>query len=133
MIVTFDFDDTLLMTRPDEDAGIVEDGPNEENIAKMRAFLDAGHEVHIVTTRFRRQENTPDVDPWGRRDTSVRSFLRDHDLLDRVAGIHFTEGVVKTDTLRRVGSQMHFDDDDVELANLPESCEGVLVPTPLWD
>jgi len=130
MLVTFDFDDTLLMTRPDEEWGVVEDGPNTLVIEKMRAFLDAGHEVHIVTTRKAAGEEQDDSEPTR---TAVRPFLQEHRLLDRIAGIHFTDGVPKADTIKRLGSNKHFDDDDHEIDNLPKGCIGVHVLTPLWD
>ena len=123
--VTFDFDDTLLQTRWDpvtEEA--VECGPNLVMLQTMRAFLDMGHEVHIVTSRVERFESSPDR-------TSVRDFLVEHRL--HVDGVHFTNGDSKVDTLVKLGAFRHFDDDEEELDLLPNTIEGIWVPPhPSW-
>jgi hypothetical protein len=124
MVVTFDFDDTLLWKRyeRDEDGEIVEvvvDGPNPEGLALLKRAISDGHEVHIVTTRFERMRN--DTTEW----------LMKWGVLGGIAGIHFTNGQLKRDTLASLVSRVHHDDDEEELENLPPGCRGVqLFPHP---
>lgn len=95
-LITFDFDETL--TRPvfNEDEGFWESSllPNEDILRVLRTFTDAGHEVHIVTTRFH------SIEP--------REFAEAHGL--KISGIHFTEGKLKFKKLNELGSVLHFDD-----------------------
>jgi len=118
MVVTFDFDDTLLRTVSDEDVGIREDGPNGPILMRLVDHIQAGDEVHIVTSRLERLEGTDD---W----TTVAGFLTTHGL--EGLPVHFTDGDPKTETLARLGSKKHFDDDQWEIDTLPDGCEGVLV------
>jgi hypothetical protein len=124
VVVTFDFDDTLLWKRyeRDEDGEIVDvvvDGPNPEGLSLLRQAIRDGQEVHIVTTRYERM-----------RDDTV-GWLRKWKVLDGIEGVHFTNGQLKRDTLARLGSQLHHDDDEDEIDNLPPGCRGlVLYPHP---
>jgi hypothetical protein len=126
MVITFDFDDTLLWTAVDrdEDGSYVEHNPIGQNpyvFPRLLEALDSGNEVHIVTSR--RSRTRPEVLAW----------LEEWGVLDRLAGVHFTEGALKHDTLERLGSRQHFDDDPEELAHLPEGCRGVRAPLhPSW-
>jgi len=120
MVVTFDFDDTLLWKRyvRDEDGEIedvVVDGPNPEGLGLLRQAIRDGHEVHIVTTRYEKMRN--DTIEW----------LGKWKVLDGIEKIHFTNGQLKRDTLARIGSRLHHDDDEEELENLPPGCRGVLL------
>jgi len=131
MLVSFDFDDTLAMTRPDENWGSVNCGPNEPMIAALRAHHEAGDEVIIVTSRHadgefdcNRPKGWPPV-------VFVGVFVAEHKL--PVTAIHFTDGENKVVTLERLGVVKHFDDDEEELALLPDHIEGVLAPIhPAW-
>ena len=124
MVITFDFDDTLLWKRyeRDEDGEIVEvvvDGPNPEGLALLKHAISDGHEVHIVTTRYEKM-----------RDDTIW-WLSKWGVLDGIAKIHLTNGQLKRDTLARIGSRLHHDDDEEELENLPPGCRGVqLFPHP---
>lgn len=126
MVITFDFDDTLHWTAVDRDEdGTYLDhraiGKNPHVFPRLEAALADGNEVHIVTSR--RSETRPEVIHW----------LKKWGVLDRLAGVHFTEGELKHDTLARLGSRQHFDDDPEELAHLPEGCRGVRAPLhPSW-
>lgn len=124
-IVSFDFDDTLLQTLPDEDWGLVEGGPNEPVLALLRAHAAAGDTVIVVTSRMEAHEART-----GR--TAVADFVREHAL--PVAAVHFTNGRPKAPTLVALGVDKHFDDDPEELAPLAAAgVEGVLVPLhPAW-
>ena len=126
MVITFDFDDTLLWTAVDrdEDGTYVEHNPVGQNphvFPRLLQALDSGAEVHIVTSR--RSRTRPEVLAW----------LEEWGVLDLLAGVHFTEGELKRDTLVRLGSRQHFDDDPEELAHLPRGCLGVQAPLhPSW-
>jgi len=119
-VVTFDFDDTLLWKRyvRDEDGEIDEvvvDGPNPEGLALLKRAISDGHEVHIVTTRYEKMRN--DTIEW----------LGKWKVLDGIAKIHFTNGKLKRDTLAKIGSRLHHDDDEEELDNLPPGCRGIML------
>jgi len=124
MVVTFDFDDTLLWKRyvRDEDGEIedvVVDGPNPEGLSLLRKALADGHEVHVVTTR--RSALKEDTLGW----------LRKWGVLDGLVGVHFTNGRLKRDKLAELGADVHHDDDEDELDNLPPGTRGVkLFPHP---
>jgi hypothetical protein len=126
MVITFDFDDTLLWKAVvrDEDGSYVEHNPIGQNpyvFPRLLEALDSGNKVHIVTSR--RSRTSPEVLAW----------LEEWGVLDRLAGVHFTEGQLKHDTLERLGSRQHFDDDPEELAHLPEGCRGIRAPLhPSW-
>lgn len=127
-IVSFDFDDTLAWTRVIRDAdGDIEDtvpaGVNPTIMPLLHAALDRGDEVHIVTTR---------VAHHCREDTLTH--LREWGVLDRLAGVHFTDGEWKAETLARLRVEIHHDDDLDELDRLPPGCSGVLAhPHPSWE
>lgn len=124
MKVSFDFDDTLVQTRPDEDCFLVEVGPNEALITEMRTLANQGHTLLIVTSR--REDREGDS-----TRTKVATFVADHNL--PVAQVVFTEGQPKAPFLTALGVGKHFDDDGDELAALSTSIQGVLVPLhPSW-
>jgi hypothetical protein len=129
-IVTFDFDDTLTQTQwsHDEECFIFV-GPNHKMCNILREHINDGDTVHIVTSRTGPTINSDGfILPHGQ--PSIRTFLQEHlsDVLERLAGVHFTGGL-KRETLIELRSTKHFDDDSVELNNLPDSCAGVLVQT----
>lgn len=118
-IVTFDFDDTLLTTVLTEDGFVEPGGPNEETLEALRRHVEAGDEVHIVTSRIETLETE-------RAGVTVAGFVEAHGL--PVKGIHFTNGHWKVEAIQRLGSVKHFDDDLDELDRLQGICECVLVP-----
>jgi hypothetical protein len=129
-VVTFDFDDTLLVTAFDEDWGSRPIGPNEPVIAQMREHAAAGDLIIIVTSRHEQVENRADPKGWPAM-IRVGNFVLEHDLPVRF--ILFTNGEPKAPLLETLGAFKHFDDDPEELALLPESIEGVLISThPSW-
>ena len=126
-VVTFDFDSTLLwwgVTR-DEDGDVDEMFPAGKNPVIWPLFLKAlasRAQIHIVTTRKERlrEETEAILESWG--------------VLDRLAGVHFTDSQPKRRMLEVLGSQLHFDDDTEELDNLPPGCQGELAPLhPSWN
>jgi hypothetical protein len=141
MVITFDFDDTLKLTKllRDEDGDIAgigyTDDQNPVVFPEFEAALDRGDEVHIVTSRMGSKKTKEKMQEWLRGKLIIRDekgkVLTDR--FKRLAGIHFTEGQLKHDTLARLGSRQHFDDDPEELAHLPEGCRGVRAPLhPSW-
>ena len=122
-VVTFDFDDTLLEWRAsrNDKGNIVETtisttGINPQTWPIFLKFLDEGCEVHIVTSRSSRSRS------------KVETILKEWNVLHRIAGIHFSDGYFKRNILEKLGSSIHHDDDELELSNLPEGCEGWLAP-----
>ena len=129
MVVTFDFDDTLTRQRLDDDYGIRYMGPNKSSIARLKQHARDGDIVYVVTSRNDYHEaNKPELDEYGRVIShSVRDFLDEQGLMTYVADIHFTNGSLKAGVLKHLGADLHYDDDEQELAELHEDTEGVRV------
>lgn len=98
-IVSFDFDDTL--TRP-----------KYQDIAKR--LIDNGIEVHIVT---RRQEKTASEEVF--KLAGELGILR--------SNIHFTNGKMKWEYLKRSNIQEHYDNnkDEIDLINQNTEVKGI--------
>ena len=138
-VVTFDFDDTLLWTRVirDEDGDYLEHVPAGKNTDIYPIFIDMLNnpdvEAHIVTSRHGKSTdpNTPVPSSY----TEVFDQLKDWGVIDKVAGIHFTNGNLKIGKLRELGSELHFDDDTEELVALRGTgIKGVQAyPHPSWE
>ena len=126
-LITFDFDDTLTHTLATwDDEGTLEDtefgGPNIVMIQCLRACVQNGHEVRVVTSRNQRWE------------MDTLSKLEAFGVLPLLAGVHHTNGEWKAAWMAEHGLNpiKHFDDDEEELARF--SCETVLVPLhPSWE
>jgi acid phosphatase class B len=127
MVITFDFDDTLLYTKAvfDEEGNydhseIIGKNPVVYPIFE-KLLNNPKNKVHIVTTRSSssRQKTEDQLRKWG--------------VLDKLAGIHFTNGQYKKETLEKLGSSKHYDDDEDEIARMPDGCKGIKVePHPSW-
>ena len=138
-VVTFDFDDTLLWTRVirDEDGDYLEHVPAGKNTDIYPIFIDMLNnpdvEVHIVTSRHGKpaDQNAPVPSSC----TEVFDQLKDWGVIDKVAGIHFTNGNLKAGKLRELGSELHFDDDTEELEAIQGTgIKGVQAyPHPSWE
>ena len=113
--ITFDFDDTIMMTRPDEDWGTVVDGPNEKIIELMKKHKENNDRVLIVTSRMQKNETGG---RWEKEHPaympSVQEYIEEHGL--PVEQVVFTNGDLKAQHLLRLRSDLHFDDDEEELA-----------------
>ena len=96
-------DDTL--TRPiwDKKQQLFEfsDNPNYDSFARLKKFHNQGKEIRIVTTRWSRLE--------------IVDFVEKYKL--PISAIHCTEGELKAETLKKIGSQLHFDDSPLEAKN----------------
>ena len=138
-VVTFDFDDTLLWTRVirDEEGDYLEHVPAGKNRDVFPIFLkmlsDPGVEVHIVTSR--RGKSPDPSSAFALSYTEVFDQLRDWGVIDKVAGVHFTNGNLKVGKLRELGSELHFDDDTEELEALQGTgIKGIQAyPHPSWE
>jgi len=133
-VVTFDFDDTLTHTQWDEEEGNFRFvGPNLVTIQSLRAHLDMGDEVHIVTSRIgpESMDLVDETHLTRSGQPGVGIFLREHlgDDLERLTGVHFTSGDLKWKKLVELGCEKHFDDDPCELEALPPGIQGIRVPT----
>jgi len=103
-VVTVDFDDTLKMT----EAG----NPNPIVIKKINKLRNKVDKIYIVTSRR---------NSWDNR-LEINEFIDENNL--EIDGIHLTNFADKWYTLEKLGSDLHFDDDDEEWRtikdNLPE-------------
>lgn len=107
-IVTFDFDDTLTLPHYDEEEELWTSGlePNKKTISALKKFASNGYEVKIVTSRH----------GTGNHKKDVATFTKKHNL--PVKDIIFTNGKYKADTLERIGSVLHYDDDTEEISRI---------------
>ena len=104
-LVTFDFDDTLTMPRWDEEEELWMGGtePNKKTISAMKKFASKGYEVKIVTSRHGTSDHK----------RAIATFARKYGL--PIKDIIFTNGKWKADTLDKIGSILHYDDDKLPL------------------
>jgi hypothetical protein len=116
-MISFDFDGTLIKTRFSEDHGMVPDGPNCSILEHLLQALDQG--AAVGTSRWEGREKDQRV--------RVRSFLGEWGLHN--VPVHFTNGRPKVETLVKIGSIRHFDDDVEELLVLPPTIKRELVRT----
>jgi hypothetical protein len=112
-VITVDYDDTLLFHQYDPELGTVVDfAVNDDLVRRLRAMIAAGTTVYIVTAR----------DPAWEDDTPLQTppyrFVKEQKL--DVAGIYYTSGEFKAETLKRLGSELHFDDNKEELLMIQE-------------
>ena len=108
LLVTFDFDDTLTMPRWDEEEELWMTGlePNKKTISAMKKFASNGYEVKIVTSRHGTSEHKK----------TVATFAKKHNL--PIKDIIFTNGKYKANTLERLKSALHYDDDTEEISRI---------------
>jgi len=99
-VVTVDFDDTLKMT---------EDGtPNPIVIKKINKLRNKVDKIYIVTSRR---------NSWDNR-LEINEFVDENNL--KIDGIYLTNFADKWYTLEKLGSDLHFDDDDEEWRTISE-------------
>jgi len=100
-VITVDFDDTLKMT---------EDGnPNPIVINKINKLRNKVDKIYIVTSRRNSWDNK----------LEINDFIDENNL--QIDGIHLTNFADKWYTLDKLGSNMHFDDDDEEWRTIEEN------------
>ena len=121
-LVTFDFDDTLTMPRWDEEEELWMGGtePNKKTISAMKKFASKGYEVKIVTSRHGTSDHK----------RTIATFVRKYGL--PIKDIIFTNGKWKADTLDKIGSILHYDDDKEEITRIKaKGIKVVEIPHPL--
>ena len=115
-VVTVDFDDTIRMSRSaDDDESESETEPraylNQIVVNKIKEFKAQGAKIYIVTSRRSTKDNERFLDDY--LDTNDVS----HD------GIHLTNTHDKWYTIHKLGSNMHFDDDNDEFKAIKNGIE----------
>ena len=113
--ITFDFDNTIAMSHMDLSSGDVEyifDGYNHQIINLIKNYINDGHDVHIVTSRTEAKEG---MFP----DDTVKIHLNKLQLSDYFwpDKVHYTNGSLKAEKLKELGSVLHYDDDIEENVN----------------
>lgn len=101
MIISFDFDGCLI---------------HVDHLVKR--FQQFGDTVFIVTSRVESKNNHQDLFEWA------------HDLGIKRENIYFTNNELKLETIRKLGIQLHFDDDSVEVDEINQNsntCKALLV------
>jgi len=113
--VTFDFDDTIVLAHmliKDDKPEFVFDGYNKKILELIRQHIKKGDNVHIVTARSKEKE---DLFPEFAIPVYLEKLSLDHYFTpDRV---HYTEGALKLQTLKKLGSTLHYDDSLEEISN----------------
>jgi len=130
MIVTFDFDDTLSLSHwGEEEDDWVYDGPHEMMIERIKKFIaDPSVTVYIVTSRYEDREQKSQEDPGQK---AVREFLNEKGI--DVDGIFFTNGKPKIETLLKLGSILHHDDDPGDILDARANDIEAVVSDPYGD
>ena len=120
MIVTFDFDNTIAMSHMvlDDDGEVTYefDGYNNVIVDKIKQHISNRDEVYIVTSRVKAKEGMfpNDTVPKHLHNLGVQGYF----LPDR---LFYTNSQPKIQVLRRLGSQLHWDDDIEEMISLKSS------------
>ena len=104
-VVTVDFDDTLKMT----EAG----NPNPIVINKINKLRNKVDKIYIVTSRR---------NSWDNR-LEINEFIDENNL--EIDGIHLTNFADKWYTLEKLGSDLHFDDDDEEWRTIKDNLPNI--------
>ena len=132
MVVTFDFDNTIAMSHmiitPDEDVEYKFEGYNGEIVKKIRQHIQNGDDVHIVTSRTKEKEHQ-----MMGFDDSIEKHLGRLNLQGYFLphNLHYTNGQLKLNKLRQIGSEMHWDDDIEEMISLKSAGMGYKSPLDL--
>jgi len=99
MIVSFDFDDTLLFCGGSSNVIILD---------KLREHHKAGHTCVIVTARSRQFYSIKEID----------DFIIKHNLV--INAVYFTNHELKGPTLKHIGAEVHYDDAEHHLDSCVE-------------
>ena len=114
-VTTFDFDNTIIMSHmliQDNKPIFVFDGYNWKIIDIIRSHIEKRDDIHIVTARCEEKEA---LFPDFCIPTFLKELSLDHYLTsDRV---HYTNGDLKLEKLKKLGSTLHYDDSLEEIRN----------------
>ena len=129
-VVTFDFDDTLSLSHwGEEEDDWVHDGPHKMMIERIKKFIaDPSVTVYIVTSRYENREEESQENP---NQKAVGEFLNEQGI--DVEGIFFTNGKSKIETLLKLGSILHHDDDPGDILDAREHNIEAFVSDPYGD
>jgi len=113
--ITFDFDNTIAMSHmnfPDGNVEYVFDEYNEKIVNLIKKYIKNGDDVHIVTSRTESKEG---MFP----DDTVKIHLDKLQLSSYFwpNRVHYTNGSLKAEKLKELGSTLHYDDDIEEHVN----------------
>ena len=125
--ITFDFDNTIAMSSMDIVDGEVIytfEGYNNDIVDKIREHIRLGDDVYIVTSRIKSKEDLFPEDTIPKH--LERLGLHGYFLPDR---LYYTDTQPKLQTLRMLGSQLHWDDDVKEMISLKNA--GIPYESPL--
>lgn len=120
MRVSFDFDDTIRMTRwDDEEEVFVPAEINKSTISKMKKHLLNGDTVFIITSRKWSEDSEKEI-----KDTLISAGIP-------LGGIEeiIHVGDWKASTLVKNKIEMHYDDDPYEISKIPEEIKVVKIET----
>ncbi len=120
-LATFDFDDTLVMPMWSDEDGYWTSStdPNKKTISAMKGLHSKGFEIAIVTSRHGTSEHK----------RTIGTFVKKHGL--PVKRVIFTNGKWKADTLDKMGSILHYDDDKEEITRIKaKGIKTVEIPHP---
>jgi len=126
-IVTFDFDDTLALSHwGKEEDDWVHDGPHQEMVDRLMNYHEKKYNIYIVTSRH--EEIQDENGKWHTFDSKrkppkkyieeyqmpIWEFVKKNNL--PIKDVYFTNGKPKIDTLLKLKSEIHHDDDldDIE-------------------
>ena len=124
--VTFDFDNTIVMSYMDIDSANLDykfQGYNKDVINVIMLHLQKGDDVHIVTSRHESKEGMYPEDTVPKHLEKLN--LTKYFWPDKV---HYTNGKHKTEMLNKLGSTLHYDDDMEEHIN---NFGGIPIKNPL--
>jgi len=128
-VVTFDFDSTLSLSHwGEEEDEWVHDGPHHSFVKKIKKHKAAGDTVYIVTSRHEKYESSASENP---NQKAVQEFLDLYNI--SVDGIHFTNGQSKIETLLKLNSSRHHDDDPEDIRDAKENGIEAVVSDPYGD
>ena len=124
--VTFDFDNTIVMSYMDIDSDDLDykfQDYNKDVINVIMLHLQKGDDVHIVTSRHESKEGMYPEDTVPKHLEKLN--LTKYFWPDKV---HYTNGKHKTEMLNKLGSTLHYDDDMEEHIN---NFGGIPIKNPL--
>jgi len=129
-VVTFDFDDTLSLSHwGEEEDNWVHDGPHKMMVEKIKNFIaDPSVAVYVVTSRFEENEPQAHKNP---DQKAVKEFLGEMGI--SVKDIFFTNGQPKIETLLKLDSTLHHDDDPEDIRDAKENGIEAIVSDPYGD
>jgi len=97
-VITMDFDHNLKFETGD---------PNLDTLKQFKE-LQNDYDIYIVTTRKKTPESVKEVS----------DFVKEHSL--RIKDVIFTNGQMKLNTILKLESIMHFDDDEDEIEEIED-------------